>query len=50
MGDPTQDEIRHDIAIKFDNIKTVVVGSDFMETCKILRPYDGLFSALIILF
>lgn len=34
MGDPTRDEIRHDIAIKFDNFKNIVTGSDFMEHCK----------------
>lgn len=43
MGDPTKDEIRHDITIKFDNMKTVVTGNDFMENC----TYEQLTALLI---
>lgn len=34
IGDKTRDDYRHDIVVKFDNIKRVVKGTHYGEDCK----------------
>ena len=35
LGDPHCDEVQHEVVIRFDNFKHIILGTETMEHCKL---------------